>query len=64
MKKSPFMLLKEAIENELFNHSLELQSHMLSGLETNSSFALGYSYALKYMLTVAECIYRNGRPPR
>lgn len=61
MKKAPFTLLKEAIENELFNTSLQLQERTLNGTPINSEFYLGYCEALKLMIQHAEFIYRYGR---
>ena len=64
MKKSPFTLLREAIENELFNTSLQLQSHLLGNSKINSEFFLGYSEALKFMLMKADSIYKHGSTPK
>lgn len=64
MKKSPFTLLCEAIENELFNTSLQLQSHLLSNTEVNPDFGMGYCEALKFMLMKAEYISKYGKPPK
>ena len=64
MKKSPFTLLREAIENELLNTSLQLQSHLLGNSEINSEFIIGYSEALKFMLMKADFIYKYGSTPK
>ena len=64
MKKSPFQLLKEAIENELFDASLRIQNHSEKGEKINSEFCLGYTEALKLMLMKAEYIYRYGGAPK
>ena len=63
MKKSPFILLKEAIENELFDTSLSLQKHFINEEKINSDFFLGYTEALKFMLMKAEFIYKYGKNP-
>lgn len=64
MKKSPFALLREAIENELFNTSLHLQELALNDSPVNSEFFLGYNEALKLLLQKADYIYRYGVPPK
>ena len=64
MKKSPFTLLREAIENELFNASLSLQKNELNGEKVNPDFYLGYTEAMKFMLQKANFIYRFGKPPK
>lgn len=64
MPKSPFVLLKNAVENELFDTSLRLQSRLLNGDAINSDFLVGYTEALKLVLQYAESIYRFGKPPR
>lgn len=64
MSKSPFVLLKNAIENELFDTSLRLQSHLLNGDASNPDFLIGYTEALKIVLQYADFIYRYGKPPR
>ena len=63
MPKSPFVLLKEAIENELFDTSLRLQSHLLNGVAINSDFICGYTEALKLALQYASYIYRYKQAP-
>ena len=64
MKKSPFTLLREAIENELLNTSLQLQSHLHDNKAINSEFLLGYSEALKFLLIKADFIYKYGSAPK
>ena len=64
MKKSPFTLLCESIENEIFNTSLQLQSHLQSGEKINSDFYNGYIEALKFLKMKADFISRYGRSPK
>lgn len=64
MSKSPFVLLKKAVENELFDTSLRLQSYLLNDDAINSDFIIGYTEALKIVLQYADFIYRYGKPPR
>ena len=60
MKKSPFTLLKEAIENELFDISLQLQYvDIATGVTISNPYFLGYIEALKRMLARAEAIYNR-----
>lgn len=64
MKKSPFTLLREAIENELFDTALQLQSHTLNNTPINAEFFTGYTEALKLILQKADYISRFGKPPK
>lgn len=64
MKKSSFALLKEAIENELFDTQLQLQAHIASNTPVNAEFYVGYAEALKFIVQKAEFIQRFGRPPK
>jgi hypothetical protein len=64
MKKSPFALLKEAIENELFNTQLQLQAHTMNSTPINAEFYIGYAEALKFIAQKAEFIQRFGKPPK
>lgn len=60
MKKSPFTLLKEAIENELFDFSLKLQYvDIKTGVMISDPYFLGYVEALRRMLARAEAIYNR-----
>ena len=60
MKKSPFILLKEAIESELFDISLKLQYvDAVTGVMINNPYFLGYVEALRRMLARAEAIYNK-----
>lgn len=62
MKKSPFILLKEYIENTLIDISL---LHQLANLKhpgkpnSNQDYELGYVSALRDMLAMAESIYKS-----
>lgn len=62
MKKSPFILLKEYIENTLFDISL---IHQLADITKpgkphgNPDYELGYVSALRDMLAMAESIYKS-----
>ena len=62
MKKTPFTLLKEAIENELLNTSLSMQKSFIDKEQINPDFYLGYTEALKLMLMHADYIYHHGKP--
>lgn len=62
MKKTPFTLLREAIENELLNTSLSMQKSFIDKEQINPDFYLGYTEALKFMLMHADYIYRYGKP--
>ena len=64
MKKSPFSLLCEAIESEIFNTSLQLQSNLLNNEQINSDFYNGYIEALKFLKMKADFISRYGRSPK
>ncbi len=64
MKKSPFALLKEAIENELFDTALQLQAHTMNNTPINAEFYLGYAEALKFIAQKADYISRYGKPPK
>lgn len=64
MKKSPFVLLKEAIENELFNTQLQMQEYLLNNTPINAEFLTGYAEALKFMIQKADFIYKYGIPPK
>lgn len=64
MKKSPFVLLKEAIENELFNTQLQMQEYLLNNTPINAEFLTGYAEALKLIIQKADFIYKYGRSPK
>lgn len=62
MKKSPFILLKEYIENTLFDVSLLRQLADIKNpgkLQGNPDYNLGYVSALRDMLAMAESIYKS-----
>ena len=64
MKKSPFTLLRNEIENELSQHSLLLQKNIAERKQINADFVIGYNEALKVLLQKADYIYRYGKPPK
>lgn len=57
MKKSPFALLKEAIETELTDLSLLLQLANLEEMRVDNAYFIGYAEALKKMSEIANNIY-------
>ena len=64
MKKSPFTLLREAVENELCNTALQLQAHTMNNTPINAEFYVGYTEALKFILQKTDFISRYGKPPK
>lgn len=63
MKKSPFALLRESIEEEFFNLSLELQLLCTEEEKVNHDFILGYRSALEILRARANFIYKHGTKP-
>jgi hypothetical protein len=63
MKKSPFTLLKDSIENELFDNALELQKLNAEGKQPNADFFLARKLVCELLLQRAEYIYKFGKKP-
>lgn len=63
MKKSPFTLLRESIENELFDASLRLQRLQADGTQPNAEFFLIEKELLTLILCRADYIYKHHKAP-
>lgn len=63
MKKTPFKKLLDDIENELYNHTLEIQLKATEGESINWDFVLGYHTALVFMRDRARGVLRMDSLP-
>ena len=63
MKKSPFELLREAIESERFDNSLRMQDLLARGVDFNPDYFLAVSTVLDLLLARANYIYKHHRQP-